>query len=344
MALNCSRVPALLVALAVYGCASFGYAATPVFPNAYIRDSSTCWSDDVAPVLRDDPERILAAVTPKTDLPARSQVAAMLPRFENRLNAELAILPSNKSQRSELTYSDMVSQQAVGAVADLRNFYSGRSLVWLAGGIGAAAAMANTGFDEHFLRDTYVDNVVLASSDEFYEQLHRPKFLGDGIYTIPAFAIAALAEPLIDDLPFGSETAQWGQRSLRTILVGGPPMLGLQWLTGGGRPDETAESSEWQPLRDNNGVSGHSFMGAIPFISAAKMTDDIWLKAGLYAASTLPGVSRINDDAHYFSQVFLGWWLAYLAETAVDHSIGARSTWQIGPSANGLGITVATQW
>ncbi len=179
-----------------------------------------------------------------------------------------------------------------------------------------------------------------APSDELYEKLHQPKFLGDGYYTIPAFAVAALAEPLIDNLPLGSETAEWGQRSLRTILVGGPPMLGLQLLTGGGRPDETDESSEWQPFRDNNGVSGHSFMGAIPFMSAAKMTDNLWLKGSLYAASTLPAISRINDDAHYFSQTFLGWWLAYLAETAVDHSHDPKGNHHlfVYPQPGGMGV------
>ncbi len=54
------------------------------------------------------------------------------------------------------------------------------------------------------------------------------------------------------------------------------------------------------------------------FIDAAKMTDNCWLKTGLYACSVLPAWSRINDDAHFPSQAFLGWWMAYCAATAVD--------------------------
>ena len=48
------------------------------------------------------------------------------------------------------------------------------------------------------------------------------------------------------------------------------------------------------------------------------MTDCLPLRYGLYAISTLPGLSRLNDNMHYFSQVFIGWTLAYLAARIVD--------------------------
>lgn len=252
----------------------------------------------------------------------------------------LTRLPPDEPLDSDITYMDLLSNQAKGIVSDYRQFYSVEGLLWLSGGLGAGALMANTGFDEYFLRDIYLENVVHAPTHEYYEKLHQPKFLGDGLYTIPAFAIAALAEPLIDDLPLGFETAQWGQRSLRTILVGGPPMLGLQLLTGASRPGETTADSRWKPFQDNNGVSGHSFMGAIPFISAAKMTDNPWLKGGLYVASAIPGLSRVNDDNHYLSQAFLGWWIAYLAASAVDrsHDPDANRRVFFYPQPGGIGL------
>jgi hypothetical protein len=216
----------------------------------------------------------------------------------------LAAIPSCEGQGS--TSTNLVEDAWSGIASDYAGFYSAQGLTYLSIGLGAGALMANTAFDESFLHDAYAENVVLAPSDEYYKRLHQPKFLGDGYYTIPAFAAAALAEPLIADLPLGPETAEWGRRSLRTILVGGPPVLGLQLLTGGSRPGESSAGSHWKPFEDNNGVSGHSFMGAIPFLSAAKMTDNVWLKGGFYAVSTLPALSRVNDDDHYFSQAFLG--------------------------------------
>ena len=67
---------------------------------------------------------------------------------------------------------------------------------------------------------------------------------------------------------------EWGDRSLRGVLLGTPPLLITQRLLGGSRPGENREASEWQPFEDNNAVSGHAFMGAIPFLTAMQMTDD----------------------------------------------------------------------
>ena len=89
-------------------------------------------------------------------------------------------------------------------------------------------------------------------------------------------------------------------------------------------------------------MSGHAFMGAIPFLSAAKMTEDPYLKATFYVASTLPGLSRITDDDHYPSQVLLGWWIAYLAASAVDEVNISRSHVSIFPMMipDGAGVGI----
>lgn len=199
------------------------------------------------------------------------------------------------------------------------HYYSCKSLGLLAIGTGVAAIMANTRADET-IRDNYQDTIRNVKTDEVSEAIHTPKLLGNGYVTIPAFAAAAILGQYFDDRPLGHGLGQWGERSLRTVVVGAPPMLAMQWLTGASRPGETSSQSHWKPFDDNNGVSGHSFMGAVPFISAAKMTDNPFWKVGFYAASTLAGLSRINDDRHYPSQVFLGWWMAYVAATAIDQT------------------------
>jgi membrane-associated phospholipid phosphatase len=104
-------------------------------------------------------------------------------------------------------------------------------------------------------------------------------------------------------------------RAFRGYLVGAPALLAFQSLLGAGRPD--GGSSRWQPFRRHNAVSGHTYVGAVPFITAAQMTDKPYVKGLFYTLSTFCAWSRVNDDAHYLSQALLGWYLAYLSVRAV---------------------------
>jgi membrane-associated phospholipid phosphatase len=149
---------------------------------------------------------------------------------------------------------------------------------------------------------------------------------------------------LCDDACWRSQTAEWGGRSLRAILSGGPAVLLLESGLGGSRPGERPEASHWKPFDDWNGASGHAFIGAIPLLTAARMTDDRWLQGGLLFASLLPAWSRVNDNRHYLSQVGVGWWVAYLACEAVDRTEHAddRLTWApiLSPEMAGIAMVV----
>jgi hypothetical protein len=181
-----------------------------------------------------------------------------------------------------------------------------------------------------------------ANTDEWLEGLHANKEFGDGRFTLPVFAGAWVLGSLLPESRFSDTTRVWGERSLRGFIIGGPPVLLLQVATGGSRPGETGHGSEWEPFRDDNGVSGHSFMGALPFITAAKMSDSIGLKSTFYAASALAPLSRTSDGAHYPSQIVLGWWMAYIAASAVHATDHPDSRWRIFPtaSANGSGMAM----
>jgi membrane-associated phospholipid phosphatase len=162
------------------------------------------------------------------------------------------------------------------------------------------------------------------------------------MYTLPVFATAWAAGELFPDNTLVETSGRWGERSIRGFIVGATPLILMQRLTGGSRPTETSETSEWLPLRDNNGISGHAFMGSLPFITAAKMTDNPGYKFLFYAGSTLAPLSRVNDNAHYPSQVALGWWMAYLAASAIDATDNPNSRWRFYPytTANGSGMMV----
>jgi hypothetical protein len=74
------------------------------------------------------------------------------------------------------------------------------------------------------------------------------------------------------------------------------------------------------------------------------MTDSPLWKTAFYAGSTLPGISRINDDAHYASQAVLGWWLAYLAASAVDRTEQGHSHFRIEPLPTPDGMELGVVW
>ena len=69
--------------------------------------------------------------------------------------------------------------------------------------------------------------------------------------------------------------------------------------------------------RGKRGVSGHAAYGAVPFLSIAHQTEDPWRRTGWLLMAMTPGLARLNDDKHYFSQVFIGYALAYLSSLSV---------------------------
>jgi membrane-associated phospholipid phosphatase len=112
-------------------------------------------------------------------------------------------------------------------------------------------------------------------------------------------------------------------------------------LLGPERPNDIpGHYSGWQPFEGAHGASGHAFVGAVPLITAANMTDNWLLKGGLYFASTVVGWSRINDDRHYLSQVCLGWYLGYLAARAVNDTQTEDTRYSVMPMLDGDGVGV----
>jgi hypothetical protein len=127
--------------------------------------------------------------------------------------------------------------------------------------------------------------------------------------------------------------------------VGAPALLLLAAATGGDRPTEG--DSNWGAFNNFHGVSGHAYFTAVPFITAAKMSENPYQKAIFYGLSTLTGISRVNDDKHYFSHVALGWYLAYLSCAVVekgDDRHEGRLHVQLAPVPKGIAITVQKRY
>ncbi len=228
-------------------------------------------------------------------------------------------------------------------VGDQSNFYSKESVLGIGVVFGAGALIANTSADVQ-LQNHFQASVRGASSDEWFEFLHSNKELGNGVYTLPVFGAAWLAKEAIDGPPMFESIGLWGERSMRGFLVGSPPLVLMQVVTGASRPHETAEGSEWNSFRDNNGVSGHAFMSSLPFITAAKLSENPWQKTFWYTASAIGPLSRVNDNAHYPSQIGLGWAMAYISAAAVHQTDTGKRGWTLAPQSSLTSSGVALQY
>ena len=228
-------------------------------------------------------------------------------------------------------------------VEDYRNFYACESLVCITAAFGAGALMANTGFDTT-IQTAWMTSVKPTDVGSFFLNC---KDIGEGRYALPIFGAAAVTGIVLEGSPTGDILGEWGSRSLRIFVVGAPPLYVLQMATGASRPAD-GQGSQWHMFNDNNGVSGHAFIGAIPFLAAAEMVDNPWAKGGLYVCSTFTAFSRMTDNAHYPSQVFLGWYLAYASSMAVDRTemhFGAMEVRVVPlPIADLGGMAVEGRW
>jgi hypothetical protein len=218
--------------------------------------------------------------------------------------------------------------------SDFETFYLGNAnLVRLGIGIAASAVPANTNVDR-WIHDKYQRNLRSGGTDDVAKVAKAP---GSAFVAVPVYVGAYGAGHLLRN----PTLSEWSQRSFRATIVGAPAMLVVQSAIGSDKPEDG--NSHWNPFHGSNGVSGHAYIGAIPWITAAEMSERPFRKGLFFALSTLPGLSRINDDEHFFSQSALGWYFAYLSCKVVtkgskDPGGPARIGWV--PLAGGMAITV----
>ena len=227
----------------------------------------------------------------------------------------------------------LVTRTGKDVKTDFGNFYLGReSLIRLGIGLAGAGILANTGIDRG-IRDHYQTDLRSRETDDAAKVFKVP---GNPLVIVPVYIVTYgtglfLRNPTMEE---------WAQKSTRATVAGAPAVLFLQAATGGSRP--TGGDSDWRPFHSSHGVSAHAFLGGVPFIIAAKMSASLYGKGVFYGLSTLPGLSRINDDVHYFSQAALGWYLAYLSCAAIEKREDQREDRVhvgISPIPKGLAIT-----
>ncbi len=247
--------------------------------------------------------------------------------------------PGNAEDRSFKTRcAEILATTQDDVLCDYANYYTRRTAVEFVVILAPAAAFANSDWDADV--GNWYQQHIRSNDTNRAADFFRP--LGNGYYTIPVYVSAKLLGEYFDDWPGMGLLGEFGDRTTRALLVGAPPLLAVQYLAGGGRPSSIEDQSYWRPFHSSHGASGHAFMGAVPFLTLAGMTDDPLAKCFFYACSPWTGISRINDNYHYASQVWLGWWLAYLACDAVNKTEKEKGplalTPLFTPEMTGLGL------
>jgi hypothetical protein len=213
---------------------------------------------------------------------------------------------------------------------DHKHFYSADTMSLLGLAVGLHAVLANTPLDEEF-RDA-----VQRNAQHHPDALAIGQYVGETWIVLPGIAaIWGLDEVLERSCswrhPCGRCVGDWARQSGRAFIVGAPITGVLQVVIGASRPGESSAGSRWKPFDDNNGASGHAFVGAVPFLIAAKQVDNPLLKSTLLLGSGFTALSRIYEDKHYLSQAFLGYWIAYLAVEATHKTESSAFQYRLVP-------------
>lgn len=198
-----------------------------------------------------------------------------------------------------------------------RNFYHTDNLPWLGTTWLIGGVMANTDIDQE-IQDAYNDHMWSDSTDDFARKV---KTFGDP-EVVWLYAGLTAYNRLACDNNCG-QIPKWGDKTLQAILVGLPAVWSSQAILGGDRPYRG--DSDWTVFQFDrqHAVSGHAFVGAVPFLTAAQMTDNQAAKGLFYALSTLTAWSRLNDQKHYFSQALMGWMYAAKVTEVINAPVEA---------------------
>jgi len=139
--------------------------------------------------------------------------------------------------------------------------------------------------------------------------------------------------------------------AVESFAVTGLFNTALKFSTGRTRPQSAQNSRQWNGFStsDNSFASGHtSTVFAIATVLASEYKNNPWVPPVAYGLATLTGLSRLNDNKHWASDVFFGGMLGYfISKTLIKlHSSKKGRHYTIYPriSKNETGLVFAMRF
>jgi membrane-associated phospholipid phosphatase len=208
---------------------------------------------------------------------------------------------------------------------------------WVAGGTGLFLIL-----DEE-IRDGFEDSRSSTTDDvsEFFERF------GNGAISIPALGAFYLYGYFGED----AKAERTALIAVESFLVTGLFTTVLKTVAGRHRPSTGDSATSFDGFTTDHGSfpSGHtSTVFAIATVIANEYEDVPYIKPISYGIATMTGLSRINDEKHWASDVFFGAALGYFTSKTLLrlHSNKKGQHFTIYPRAdrNGGGIVLAKRF
>ncbi len=155
-------------------------------------------------------------------------------------------------------------------------------------------------------------------SDASDDIADKADYLGNGRYTLPPFVALYLYGRYADD----SRAKRTALLGLESFIVTGVFTQALKYGFHRHRPnsDDPYNTFDGPAFRsdDLSFASGHTSSAfSLATVVATEYKDIKFVPPVAYALATLAGLSRINNDAHWSSDVFVGAALGYFTSKAI---------------------------
>jgi hypothetical protein len=206
---------------------------------------------------------------------------------------------------------------------------------WLIAGFSAAGIGAAAALDETIKNQMQAHRT--AGNDRFFGQYQN---LGDSwsFGVIGAFEVWGEIG--------GDSTAKNTALDALTASIIGPGLIGtaVKYAVGRVRPNTATRTFEFKPISGNQSFpSGHASQAFAVATSIAENYPSWWVQTLCYGGAGLVGYARIEQNAHYTSDVVAGALLGWSVARAVVHRHNGppspnKLSWAPYANGNGFGL------
>jgi membrane-associated phospholipid phosphatase len=202
---------------------------------------------------------------------------------------------------------------------------------WITASVVIGAAVGFYAWDKEI--QTWVQDHRGETTDNM-SRIFRP--FGEGQYSLPALGLFYLYGQATKD----SRAKKTALLGLETFLISGAFTQALKYTTHRCRPSDCSQYDSWNgPSFSNSNLSFVSGEAASVFslatVIASEYEDKVWVPPVAYGIATLTALARLNNNAHWSSDVFLGAALGYLTAKAIIRLHKKKSNFAVIPMTDG---------